>query len=454
MSDISLILGFGASGASCVRYLVAQNQRVLVCDDRADPPGFAQGLGMTLQEAQRAYPDVQFLLGEKPPNLQQVGRIIASPGVPEDHCLLRAARERGVPIACDIDLFLQAAKAPVIGVTGTNGKSTVTTLAAQLLAASGLDVGFGGNLGTPALELLAPQRQAYVLELSSFQLAYMQRFGLAAATVLNVSEDHIDRHGSFDAYALAKHRIYQDAELCVYNREDAGTRPQPAREPSAGRTVSFGADEPQSGHYGLCEHSGQSWLCHGQTKVIATDELGLVGSHNVLNALAALALLDRWQLPAAATHRALAEFKGLAHRSEFVATHAGVRYVNDSKATNVGATVAALQGLFDPAGARLIVLLGGQSKGADLAVLAPAVTQACSHAIVFGEARDELSAVLTGKVAVCPVADLAEAVAQAQALAQPGQTVLLSPACASFDQFRGFAARGDRFKELVAEFAS
>ena len=444
MSRHTHILGFGVSGAAVLRFLAAQGERLTVQDDRAQPPGFERGLNLSVAEAQQTYAQTQFLLGHAKAPAVKADRLVVSPGIPESHCVVQAARRDGVVVCSDIDLFLEAARAPVIGVTGTNGKSTVTTLVAAILEGAGLNVGFGGNLGTPALDLLDAQRQAYVLELSSFQLAYMQRFGLAAATVLNLSEDHIDRHGSMAAYAAAKRRIYQGAKLAVYNRADAATRPA-----GAAQRISFGLDSPSGDNFGLVDAAGERWLVGAGERWITQSALRLSGAHNVQNVLAALALTTGLDLPRSAVCEAVTGFPGLAHRSEFVAERGGVRYVNDSKATNVGATVAALEGLYEPGAAKLIVLLGGQGKGADLGALAPVVAATCSDAILFGEARAELETHLGPVTQVTVVDDLAAAVATAAERAVPGQTVLLSPACASFDQFRSFEDRGEQFKRQV-----
>lgn len=439
----TLILGLGITGESCVRHLAADDE-LTVLDSRTAPP--------RAEEIQAAYPAVSFHFGATHIELGAFDRIVVSPGIADDHCVLRQAQQLAVPLLNDIDLFCMAAKAPIYAITGTNGKSTVTTLVGQMLAAQGANVGVGGNLGTPALDLLAAERQAYALELSSFQLQRLSAYPFAAATILNLSEDHLDRHGSMQTYAQAKHQIYAAAAVCVSNRDDLPTHPQAGSARDANH-ISFGCDAPQAGHYGLAETANGQQLMFGDQVLLQMSQLNLPGQHNALNVLAALALTDTSPVPRQKRCAVAASFAGLPHRGEVVGTINGVRFVNDSKATNVGATIAALQGLAAApvvdGTANLLVLLGGQSKGVDMSPLRDVVTQCCSHALVFGDCAPQLEQLLSPQLPVVRVSSLHEAVSQAFALAQAGQTVLLSPACASFDMFRSFADRGEQFTTLV-----
>lgn len=447
----TLIVGLGITGESCVRHL-ALSDDLTVLDSRVAPPGAAQ--------MQADYPAVRFHFGTTHIELASFDRIVVSPGIADDHCVLQQAQHLDVPLLNDIDLFCMAAKAPIYAVTGTNGKSTVTTLVGQMLAAHGANVGVGGNLGTAALDLLADEREAYALELSSFQLQRLSRQPFAAATILNLTEDHLDRHGSMQAYASAKQNIYAGATLLVCNRDDVATQPAQLQQvlvPDA-TSISFGSDAPEVGHYGLAGPAGAEQLMFGDQELLPMSELLLPGQHNALNVLAALALTDVSTVPRSARCAVAAAFAGLSHRGEVVADVHGVRFVNDSKATNVGATIAALQGLASsdsPGGSpKLVVLLGGQSKGVDMSPLTEVVAQCCSHALVFGDCANELEQLLSSRLPVVRVPNLGQAVAQAFALAQPGQTVLLSPACASFDMFSSFADRGEQFTQLAQALAT
>ena len=436
----TLILGLGLTGESCIRHL-ALSDDLMVLDSRAAPA--------RATEIQTAYPAVDFRFGVQNVELDDFDRVVVSPGIADDHCVLQQAEVRGLPLVNDIDLFCLAAKAPIYAVTGTNGKSTVTTLVGQMLAAQGANVAVGGNLGTPALDLLDDKCTAYALELSSFQLQRLSAYSFAAATILNLSEDHLDRHGSMQAYTQAKQNIYAAARLRIYNRDDAATQPQ--SDAKAGTTtISFGTDAPKAGHYGLKGSVGTQQLMFGEQVLLNMNELLLPGQHNALNVLAALALTDASAVPRSQRCAVAAAFAGLPHRGEIVGEIGGVRFVNDSKATNIGATIAALQGLATPASApNLVVLLGGQSKGVDMSPLSEVVADCCSHALLFGECASALEALLSPHLPVAVVSSLEQAVAQAYALAQPGQTILLSPACASFDMFRSFADRGAQFTQLV-----
>jgi len=330
----------------------------------------------------------------------------------------------------------------VIGITGSNGKSTVTTLVGEMALAAGLRAGIGGNLGTPALDLLDAQAQLYVLELSSFQLETTATLKLAAATVLNVSPDHLDRHGSIERYIAAKARVYAHAQTAVVNRDDRATH---TGAHLARRIVSFGLDVPAQGHYGLLEHGGEPWLACGAERLLPLSALKIQGLHNAANALAALALADAADLPRAASLRALAAFRGLPHRCEWVAEQGGVTWINDSKGTNVGASLAALHGLKGP----LVWLGGGQGKGQDFTALRVPLQEKARAAIVFGEDAARIEHDLGGALPVHRVPDLSAAVAQARALAQKGDRVLLSPACASLDQFKNYEDRGRQFAAMV-----
>lgn len=435
------IIGMGVTGLSCLRYL-ARRDDLVALDTRADPPGAAA--------ARRACPGAAFHFGDAActADLGGVDRVIVSPGVSLDHALVRRAEAAGATVESDIDLFCQAAAAPIYAITGTNGKSTVTALVGHLLEALGRRPGVGGNLGEPALDLLGPDRGCYVLELSSFQLERMGRYPFRAAAVLNVTEDHLDRHGSLDAYAQSKRGIFAAAERGVANRQDPRTLPE--IEPAD--WVTFGLDAPPPGHWGLAMHAGERYLVRGNEPVVALSRLPLAGLHNAANVLAAFALVADPAATPARLAAALDGFRGLVHRCRLVAERNGVRYVDDSKATNVGATLAALEGLGGES-RRLVLIAGGDGKGADFSPLAEPVARAVSAVVLLGRDAPRLEQALAGHATLCRAADMAEAVTLAATLAGPGDTVLLSPACASLDMFSDYAARGAAFAAAVEAMA-
>jgi UDP-N-acetylmuramoylalanine--D-glutamate ligase len=441
MSMRTAIIGMGVTGLSCLRYLAGKHDLV-VLDTRDEPPNGAA--------ARAGHPEVECHFGASAceVSLAGIGRVIVSPGVALDHPLVRRARAAGAAVVSDIDLFCEAARAPIYAVTGTNGKSTVTALAGHLLAALGRHPAVGGNLGEPALDLLADDRDCYVLELSSFQLERLSRHRFEAAAMLNVSEDHIDRHGSLEGYAASKRRIFTDVGRAVCNRQDPLTRP----DGPVGELVTFGIDPPHDGHWGLAERDGATTLMWGEVPVVTLDALPLAGLHNALNVLAAFALTAEPQTAAGALAGAVAGFEGLPHRCQTVANVAGVRFIDDSKATNVGAVLAALEGLGARSGdsPRLILIAGGDGKGADFSPLRDPVRRFVKAVVLIGRDAPVLEGVLAGCVPVTRAAGMEDAVRAAMAQAEHGDTVLLSPACASLDMYRNYAERGNAFRTAAS----
>jgi UDP-N-acetylmuramoylalanine--D-glutamate ligase len=434
-----VVVGLGSTGLSCARFLFQRSQPFAVVDTRVEPPGLA--------ELQREMPGVEVHTGDYPQDLVTAAvELIVSPGVGMDTAIVRDALAAGVAVVGDIDLFMREATAPVVGITGSNAKSTVTELVGQMARDAQRNVGVGGNLGTPALALLAPERELYVLELSSFQLERAQRLGLAVAAVLNVSADHLDRHGTMPEYRAAKHRIFNGCSKAVVNPDDALTVPVLS---AAVDVVTWRMGPPQAGGFGLRHIDGVEFLCHGEQALIPVAELRLAGRHNVANALAALALGHAAGLPLASMTATLKSFRGLPHRCELVAEIDGVRYVDDSKGTNVGATEAALRGLGGENDVLLIA--GGQGKGADFTQLQDAVAQHCKLLLLLGEDAPLLARALSPSVPVLMVSSMAEAVSAAAARASRGDVVLLSPACASFDMFSGYVERGNTFAARVKD---
>lgn len=427
-----VIIGLGLTGLSCVDFFVSRGVTPRVMDTRVVPPGLEK-----LPE------NVERWLGSLNDNwLQSADLIVASPGMALAHPSLMDAADAGVEIVGDIELFCREAQAPIVAITGSNGKSTVTTLVGEMAKAAGWQVGVGGNIGLPALMLLDNPAQLYVLELSSFQLETTVSLRAAAATILNVTEDHMDRYPlGMQQYRAAKLRVYENAAVCVVNADDAMTMPVRGADK---RCVSFGADV---GDYHLNRQQGSVWLRVKGEKVLNTDEMHLVGQHNYTNALAALALADAVGLPRATSLKALTTFSGLPHRFQLVHEHNGVRWINDSKATNVGSTEAALNGL--QVKGTLWLLLGGDGKSADFSSLSRYLQGDRIRTYCFGRDGEALAA-LRPEISV-QTETMAEAMRQIAEKVQPGDLVLLSPACASLDQFKNFEQRGDVFAQLARE---
>jgi len=444
-ADRTLIVGLGKTGLSCARFLSGQGVRVAITDTRARPPGLDQ-----LRDEQ---PDIAlFLGGFRREVFEAAEQLVVSPGVSVADPLIQEALGRGVPVLGDIELFARAVRAPVVAVTGSNGKSTVVSLLGEMARFSDFSTVIGGNLGDTALDLLDDAVDLYVLELSSFQLETTYSLEPKAAVVLNVSPDHMDRYPTLDAYAAAKAGIYAGAEVGVINRDDPLVRAMSGR---AARESGFTLGVPEGEDFGLRKVSGVTWLCRGSEKLLPEVEVRLKGRHNLANALAALALGEAVGLPLEAMLEGVRRFRGLTHRTQLVAEKSGVRWYNDSKGTNVGATIAALEGLHDPAGeGRAVLIAGGDCKGADFSELAPVVQRTCRAVVLIGRDAALVREALAGGIELVAADSLEQAVEASARLARAGDHVLLSPACASFDMFRGFAHRGEVFMDLVGRLAS
>ena len=438
-----IVVGLGKSGMSLVRFLAQQGVSFAVADTRENPPELA-----TLR---RDYPQVEVRCGELDVDfLCRADELYVSPGLALATPALQAAAARGVKLSGDIDLFARNAKAPIVAISGSNAKSTVTTLVGDMAAAAGKRVAVGGNLGTPALDLLNDDIELYVMELSSFQLETTNQLGAEVATVLNVSEDHMDRYSGLPAYHLAKHRIFRGARQVVVNRQDALTRPLM----SDGLPCwTFGLGAPDFKAFGLREENGEKYLAFEFQNLMPVRELKVRGAHNQANALAALALGHAVGLPFDAMLSSLRTFTGLEHRCQWVRELDGVSYYNDSKATNVGAALAAIDGLGMDMDGKLVLIAGGDGKGADFSGLRDSVTRYCRAVVLIGRDADLIADALGDAVPQVRAASLDEAIAQCRALAQPGDAVLLSPACASFDMFKNYEERGQLFARAVEVLA-
>ncbi len=468
-----LVVGLGTTGFSCVRYLAARGYDVSVTDSRAAPPNLA--------ELKREFPDVPVHTGGFAADwFIRAEMLVVSPGISLREPAIARALAAGCEAVGDIELFARAvqertnvaggrmphrdvsmpraqdaqerppgateAKAPVLAITGANGKSTVTSLVGDICRAAGLDTRVGGNIGVPALSLLGPEEpDVYVLELSSFQLETTTSLNARAATVLNLTPDHMDRYRNLDEYADAKARVFRGDGLMVLNADDARVlrMAQPNR-----RSARFTLGAPSSSvDYGLRDEGGRLSLVRGEERLLAASDVPLPGRHNLANVLAAIAITDALGVARDAQRRAVRAFKGLPHRTELVAEQEGVRWINDSKGTNVGATVAALNGMEAP----VVLIAGGDGKGADFGELRDVCARRARAVVLIGRDAPRIEAALAGILPVRHAKDMQDAVRAARALARPGDVVLLSPACASFDMYKNYEHRGDVFRAAVAE---
>ena len=436
----TLVVGLGKTGLSCARYLAAQGVELAVTDSREHPPG--------LEELQRLYPDMAiFLGGFQSEVFNAAGQLVVSPGIPLSEPVIESAREQGAEVVGDIELFARAVKAPVVAITGSNGKSTVTTLLGEMARMAGVQVAVGGNLGEPALDLLGDEVELYILELSSFQLESTRSLQPAAAVVLNVSPDHMDRYPSLEAYADTKAGIYNQAGGAVINRDDSLAAKMGG---SAERTIGFTLGEPEGEDFGLSVHEDGIWLVRNDKRLLNAVDLKIPGRHNLANALAALALGSLVGLPMQAMLTALRSYGGLPHRTQWVAEKRGMQWYNDSKGTNPGATLAALRGLHPASGdSRTLLIAGGDCKGADFTELAPVAAETTRAVILIGRDAPMLEAVMADICRLEHADSLEDAVRLAAELGLPGDRVLLSPACASFDMFKNFEQRGEAFVQAV-----
>lgn len=441
-NNLSVVVGLGKTGLSCLRFLKMQGrQHVAVTDSRENPPG--------LDEFKAHYSNVQASFGEFDAKLcLQAQELIINPGISLREPVIAAALKQGIPAIGDIELFARAANAPIIAITGSNGKSTVTTLVGEMAKAAGLNVRVGGNLGLPALDLLdGTTVDLYVVELSSFQLETTYSLRSKVAVILNLSEDHMDRYDSMNDYLIAKQRIYKDCETAVVNRDE--TAIWESLNLNLSSCVSFGLDEPTAGHFGLRQFDGKTFLAQGSNNLLDTAKLKIKGRHQQANALAALALGSVAGIPIAAMLEALQQFEGLSHRCQWIASQDGVDWFNDSKATNVGATLATLEGLGQDISGKLIVIAGGIGKNADFSPLYAPVKKYVRQLILIGKDAAQIAEVLADATAIDYADSMQQAIAKAKQTAKTGDAVVLAPACASFDMFNNFEHRGEVFMAAV-----
>jgi len=429
-----LVLGLGVTGLSIARYLQRNDGDATFYDSRDEPPG--------IDELKDIFPDAKVVLGSnRLPG--KIDRVIASPGIADNDELLVKARKKKLEVISDIELFARDATAPFVAVTGSNGKSTVTTLVYHMCRADGRTVLAGGNLGEPALDLLREDTpDIYVLELSSFQLQRTQTLPAEVAVLLNVSPDHLDWHADEDEYRHAKYRVYSEAHTAVVNRADE-TAVDAVKH--IDNIISFGLDEPEDGQFGIRQDDDEVYLARGETLLIEVSDMRMVGLHNQANALAALAAGELLGLDMGHMLQVLTEFPGLSHRMQFVARKGAVNYINDSKATNVAAAVASIQSI----DGSLVLVAGGEGKGGNFSELAAALEGKLRAAVLLGTDAEEIADAIDTVMPVYFARDMDDAVCQAAAYAESDDTVLLAPACASFDQFANYGARGDAFSSAV-----
>lgn len=437
---LKVVAGLGISGVSAVNFLHEKGYRVAVTDSRALPPGHDQ----IPTEVQTSFGQLDQEL------LLQAEEIVISPGLDPKLPEIQAAIAQGIPVVSEIQILRRATEKPIMAITGSNAKSTVTTLIGLMAKNAGVKVAVGGNLGRPALDLTKDDPDLYILELSSFQLETTSNLNAEVAVVLNISEDHLDRHGDMFAYHTAKHRIFQGVKKVVFNRDDSLTRPL---VPDVTPMQSFGLNAPDLNQYGILrEDNGSIWLARGRERLLNSAEMYIQGTHNVANALACLALGEAINLPMDGMLETLKTFKGLEHRCEFVRELNNVRYYNDSKGTNIGATLAAIDGLgaaIEVKGGKVAIILGGQGKGQDFTALRDSLQKYAKVAVLIGEDRPVIEKAIEGTTTLLYAESLQEAVNLSQQHTHAYDVVLLSPACASFDMFTGYPQRGQHFVEYV-----
>ena len=437
---LKVVAGLGISGVSAVNFLHEKGYRVAVTDSRALPPGHDQ----IPTEVQTSFGQLDQEL------LLQAEEIVISPGLDPKLPEIQAAIAQGIPVVSEIQILRRATEKPIMAITGSNAKSTVTTLIGLMAKNAGVKVAVGGNLGRPALDLTKDDPDLYILELSSFQLETTSNLNAEVAVVLNISEDHLDRHGDMFAYHTAKHRIFQGVKKVVFNRDDSLTRPL---VPDVTPMQSFGLNAPDLNQYGILrEDNGNIWLARGRERLLNSAEMYIQGTHNVANALACLALGEAINLPMDGMLETLKTFKGLEHRCEFVRELNNVRYYNDSKGTNIGATLAAIDGLgaaIEAKGGKVAIILGGQGKGQDFTALRDSLQKYAKVAVLIGEDRPVIEKAIEGTTTLLYAESLQEAVNLSQQHTHAYDVVLLSPACASFDMFTGYPQRGQHFVEYV-----
>jgi UDP-N-acetylmuramoylalanine--D-glutamate ligase len=444
--SLYLVVGLGKTGYSIARHLQRRNISFAVFDTRSSLSG--------LEDFHRDFSPVDVFLGNLPADIyNKITAVITSPGVDLNLPEMQKFYDLGVPVYGDIECFAKEVQSPVIAITGTNGKSTVTTLVGEMAKNFDVSVAVAGNIGNPVLDLLDDEQQygLWVLELSSFQLSLTSSLKPVVSTILNISADHLDRHKTLENYVEAKQRVYKNSTFLLYNREDKFTVPEHKNEFANEYISSYGLDAPEDGHWGLLEVDGTIFIAHGSDCLMPINLVKIKGRHNWINVLASCALAHIAGISDIAICEALKQFSGLPHRTQWLRTLDNVAWIDDSKGTNIGATVAAISGLGDSIDGQIILIAGGQGKGADFTELKPAVEDYVKSIILIGEDADMMEKSLGNKVDIIHAESIDDAVLMAQKIATPKDMVLLSPACASFDMFRDFNHRGEVFTAAVEQ---
>ena len=441
ISKMIAILGTGITGISVAKFLLSRNLDFIfvnTCPKKSSSsPDRVTELFPTHDIFCGPFDDYFF---------QKIHTIVVSPGVPRDIPLLLSAREHFVRIIGDLELFFKAVSSPIVTITGANGKSTVTSLVGAMAEQASIKVGIGGNIGTPMLDLVGKNFKLYVLELSSFQLELFEGTGEHICGFLNISPDHLDRHGSMENYLAAKQHIFLGAKQAVVNRDDPLTFPQGL---TCCDLVTFGTDEPRATDFGVISHNDIRWLALGKQRLMPVCDLSLKGTHNISNALAALALGHCAGLPMESMLSTLRHFRGLPHRCEEIACINNILYIDDSKATNIGAACAAIEGFSQFQKRNILLIAGGRTKNIDFSSLIKMVSTAVKHCFLLGEIADELHNLLGGVTPVSRHSSIEACVLEASKIGCAGDVVLLSPACASFDMFENYIERGLHFQAAV-----
>jgi len=442
--NAKVIVGLGKTGLSCASYLSSKGQIFMVVDSRENPP--------YIEEFIQKFPAVRYEFGNfLESTFTNASELIVSPGVSLDTDVIVKAHARGVPISGDIDIFSKVVDSPIIAVTGSNGKSTVVSLLAEIFNTAGIDFGLGGNLdgqqAKPALDLLGePEKDLYILELSSFQLESTESLNAEIAVILNVTEDHMDRYEDLESYLQAKQRVFNGCKQIVINRDSQFSTPPPTVDSVIWE---FGIENPMALGFCLLKETEGEYLAYNLEKILSVKELKIFGQHNISNALAAMTIAKATGVDLEVITEAVKRFKGLPHRCQWVGEIRGVDFYNDSKGTNVGATISAVEGLGKSLTGHIILIAGGVGKGADFSALIPALNKWSKEVVLIGEDAMDIAAVLDADMQTYLAKDMEDAVSTATRHAMPGDAVLLSPACASFDMFKDFSHRGQVFIEAV-----
>lgn len=432
------VLGLGKTGAACANFLQRLSLPVYLMDSRSKPPGLAL-LEFEPIASRCFFGAFDFA------HLKTADLIILSQGIAWTEPALIAARKQGIPFINEVDIFAHSASAPILAITGSNGKSTVTAWLTAALTHLGYRVGMGGNIGIPLLDLLvAPRPDYYVIELSNFQLELSEALSAQVACLLNLSPDHLDRYATYADYCAAKQNIYLQASTAVYAYDDPLTYPVPHVE----KKISFSANN-KNADFSFVQKNQTYYLAYQDQLFLATAQLKMQTKHYWLNALAVAAILHGLKISIPEIASALPVFSGLPHRCQLVGSYCGLEWFNDSKGTNIGATQAAIEGLSLSYPKQILLIAGGQGKGADFSILGPVLRQYVKHVVLFGEDAEKIKKTWEKYVLCDCVANLDAAIESVLLYSGPGDAILFSPACASFDMFRNFEDRGEQFIRAV-----